>query len=133
MEFKALLKTACLNTAPVLMDIASAAPEAQEAQGWHTEHSKTLPKTNPSTQAMCIWTQQLLVQKVMWPDQGASAYAWCRCPWEVAGENPSQSDQTVRSFSCRKYLAMLGARGQSNVQEKAEVGKFLQQYMCQNL
>ena len=107
MEFKALLKTACLNTAPVLMDIASAAPEAHEAQGWHTEHSKTLPKTNPSTQAMCIWTQQLLVQKVMWPDQGASAYAWCRCPWEVAGENPSQSDQTVRSFSCRKYLAML--------------------------
>ena len=45
MEFKALLKTACLNTAPVLMDIASAAPEAHEAQGWHTEQCKALLKT----------------------------------------------------------------------------------------
>ena len=45
MEFKVLLETTNLNTASVLVDIGIAAPEAHEAQGWHTEHCKVLLQT----------------------------------------------------------------------------------------
>ena len=85
----------------VLMDIASAAPNAQEAKWHNTWNNKICLKTNPSTQAMCMFPQQLLCQMLMWLHQGASAYAWWMWPLQAAGENPSQPDQTVRSFSCK--------------------------------
>ena len=45
-------------------------------------------------------------QMLMWLHQGASAYAWWMWPLQAAGENPSQSDQTVRSFSCKDCTDM---------------------------
>ena len=90
----------------VLMDIARAAPNAQEVQLHNTWSNTICLKTNPSTQAMCMFPQEFLCQMLMWLHQGASAYAWWMWPLQAAGENPSQPDQTVRSFSCKDCTDM---------------------------